>query len=139
MKLLIGLFLAAGLSGCVIHAHPGPPPRHETVVVEEEYRPQGNVVVVERVHVHDAGCGHYWYNGSWYLHTGHRHGPNCGHVYHDGYWVGARQAVVVQGHVHDAHCGHYYSGSSVYYMHGHHHGPGCGHSWNGKLWISVRF
>src|SRR4051812_13233255 len=107
MRYPVALTLAALLSGCVVHVKEAPPP-HRTVVVEEEYRPapQGNVVVVERVHVHDANCGHYWYNGSWYIWSGHRHGPNCGHVYHEGHWVMAKQIVVVQGHVHDAHCGH---------------------------------
>jgi hypothetical protein len=139
MRLLLALSVAALLGGCVVHAHSGPPP-HRTVIVEEEYRPAptGNVVVVERVHVHDDFCGHYWYNGAWYLHTGHRHGPGCGHVFHDGHWVMAGEVVVRQGHVHDAHCGHYFYSGTWYYMHNHHHGPGCGHNWNGRVWVSVR-
>jgi len=136
MKTLIGMVLAAALSGCVVHVHENPPPQRAVVV---EDHPQGNVVVVERVHVHDAGCGHYWYNGSWYLHAGHRHAAGCGHVFHEGHWVMAREVVVVQGHVHNATCGHYFHGNTVYYMHNHQHGPGCGHNWNGKIWIAVRF
>jgi hypothetical protein len=116
--LMIGLLAALGLGGCVIHAHPvGPRP----------------------VHVHDDLCGHYWYNGTWYVAEHHHHGPGCGHVYHEGYWAQSQVVVVERAHVHDAFCGHYYHGGTVYYMQGHRHGPGCGHNWNGKLWVSVRF
>jgi hypothetical protein len=138
MKLLLALLVAAGLSGCVVHAHPV----HErrTVIVEEEYHPapSGTVVVVERVHVHDEHCGHYWYNGSWYLWAGHHHGPGCGHVFHEGHWVMAGEVVIRQGHVHSETCGHYYAGGTWYYMHAHHHGPNCGHVFRGGIWVSVR-
>ena len=53
MRLLMIGFLAAALGGCVIHAHPVGP----------------------RAHIHDDVCGHYWYNGTWYVAERHHHGP----------------------------------------------------------------
>jgi len=129
MRLLIAGLLAAALGGCVVHVQPAhyhPPP-------------SGEVVVVERVHVHSATCGHYWYDGRWYFHTGHVHAAGCGHVYTEGTWVLAAPVVVERVHVHDAYCGHYYYGNTWYYMHGHRHGPGCGHHWDGRVWVAVRF
>jgi len=69
MRSLIATLLAAAAGGCVGHVQPAhyhPPP-------------QGEIVVVERVHVHDATCGHYYYGNTWYYMQGHRHGPGCGH------------------------------------------------------------
>ena len=113
MKTLLMLAAAAGLGGCVVRAgyvHHAPP--------------SGEVVVVERVHVHTEACGHYWYNGAWYYHAGHRHAAGCGHVFVEGHWVLSAPVVVETVHVHDAHCGHYFCGGTWYYMHSHHHGPG---------------
>lgn len=128
MKTLLVAVAAVGLVGCVVHAtgyvhHPAP---------------VGEVVVVERVHVHGAGCGHYWYNGAWYYQSGHVHGSGCGHVFIEGHWVLSAPVVVEKVHVHDAHCGHYFCGGTWYYMHAHHHGPGCGHHWDGHVWVAVR-
>jgi hypothetical protein len=137
---LIGAIAAmAYASGCIIVTDN--PHRHVTY---EEYesrppRPEGDVVRVEHVHVHTEGCGHYWYNGSWYLVSGHVHGPGCGHVCHDGLWVLAGAVPIRENHVHSATCGHYCCNGVWYYMHGHVHGPGCGHAYRSGIWVTVRF
>ncbi len=55
------------------------------VVVHET--PRGDVVVIERGHVHTHHCGHFFRRGHWYVHHGHVHGHGCGHVHRDGIWV----------------------------------------------------
>lgn len=139
MRMLWGLGLIGIVSGCRVYANPQPT-QPRILVVEEEYHPAptGTVVAVEKAHVHDDVCGHYWYNGSWYHWAGHRHAPDCGHIRHDGHWVLAGEVVIRPGHVHDDHCGHYFFGGSWYYMAGHQHGSGCGHTWNGRVWVSTR-
>ena len=74
MKTLAGAALAAalGMSGCIVHAHG---------------RPHGDVVVIERGHVHTDRCGHYHYRGGWYHAPGHVHAANCGHVFRGGLWI----------------------------------------------------
>jgi hypothetical protein len=47
-------------------------------------------VVVERVHVDDAYCGHYYYGNTWYYMHGHRHGPGGGYHWDGRVWVAAR-------------------------------------------------
>jgi hypothetical protein len=73
-RLLIGagIVLAAVVPGCVVHGH--------------GHRHVGVRVVVPVAHVHDDFCGHYWHDGYWYHHGGHRHGPGCGHVHVGGRW-----------------------------------------------------
>ena len=72
--LLLFLALAAGAtSGCRRH-----------VVVHEA---DGDVVVIERGHLHTAHCGHWLWRGRWYHRHGHVHAGGCGHVHRDGAWV----------------------------------------------------
>jgi len=137
---------ALWLAGCHLHGHghhPGAVHATRVVVVEEDAHahgpPGGGAVAVQRTHVHDERCGHYWYNGQWYHHPNHVHGPGCGHVYHDGAWVLAGAVKVKPGHVHDANCGRYHHDGHWYFMRGHVHGPGCGHHWNGTMWVSVKW
>jgi len=47
----------------------------------------GETVVVVQGHVHNDHCGHFYYNGGWYMSNGHHHGPGCGHVNQGGRWV----------------------------------------------------
>src|SRR5436190_13307101 len=47
----------------------------------------GETVVVVQGHVHNDHCGHFFYNGGWYMSNGHHHGPGCGHVNQGGRWV----------------------------------------------------
>lgn len=139
--LLLGALVVVS-AGCIIVAEDGPYRTRRVVDYEASPpEPYGDVVVVERHHVHTAGCGHYWYNGRWYQHPGHVHGPGCGHVYHEGAWVLAGAVVVKEAHVHDAHCGHYWHSGNWYYMHRHTHGPGCGHYWDNskRVWIAVKW
>lgn len=55
------------------------------VVVHETAR--GDVVVIERGHVHSHHCGHYLWRGGWRHHHGHVHAHDCGHVHRDGIWI----------------------------------------------------
>ena len=80
MRLLLAVSLAAALGGCVVHAHG----------YVHHPAPTGEVVVVERVHVHSAACGHYWYDGRWYVHSGHVHAAGCGHHWNGSVWVAVR-------------------------------------------------
>ena len=73
---MLVLALAAGL--CL-----GACRRH--VVVHET--PRGDVVVIERGHLHSHHCGHYFWRGGWYHHAGHVHAHGCGHAHRDGIWV----------------------------------------------------
>ena len=142
MKRAIVLAVALAVPGCiVVHDH-DLHPRH--VVHDDDYEvrrpaPVGQVVVIERGHIHSEGCGHYWYNGSWYHSTGHVHGAGCGHAFVEGVWVHAGVVTVAAAHVHNDHCGHFQCGGSWYYMHEHHHGPGCGHSYRNGVWIAVKW
>jgi len=129
MRALLSLSVAALLGACVVRVQP----------FVHHAPPSGVVVAVERVHVHSAACGHYWFDGRWYFHSGHVHAVGCGHVFQEGTWVLAAPVVVEKVHVHDAYCGHYFHGGAWFYMHGHRHGPGCGHHWNGSLWVAVKF
>ena len=51
------------------------------------HEPDGDVVVVERAHVHSHHCGHYYHRGHWRHVRNHIHGHGCGHVHRDGVWV----------------------------------------------------
>ena len=73
MKLLALLLLALGAAGCRRH-----------VVVHEA---DGDVVVIERGHVHSHHCGHYFHRGHWRYARGHVHAHGCGHVHRDNVWV----------------------------------------------------
>ena len=73
MKLLALLLLALAAAGCRRH-----------VVVHEA---DGDVVVVERGHVHSHVCGHYYHRGRWRVVHNHVHAHGCGHVYRDNVWV----------------------------------------------------
>jgi hypothetical protein len=44
----------------------------DTVVVREPAQ-QPSTIVIEKEHVHGAGCGHYYYNGRWYAEPEHIH------------------------------------------------------------------
>lgn len=120
--------LAAGLTtGCLVRIHPGhyspPPPDHG--------------VFTATCH-HDATCGHYWYNGSWYAAPAHRHGAGCGHYFHGGRWVYSGEYTVERGHACNAGCNHYHHDGRWYVMHQHRHGPGCGHVLSGGIWLVLR-
>jgi hypothetical protein len=79
MKTLIGaaiLGLAAlAAGGCTVET-PG-----------YHHRVYGPAVVVTTEHVHSQTCGHFYYDGHWYLTAGHVHTLGCGHVYRGGMWV----------------------------------------------------
>ncbi|HTF56003.1 MAG TPA: hypothetical protein VK661_01930 [Planctomycetota bacterium] len=126
---------AALFSGCIVVAEPRGP---RTVIVDDDGpEPVGTIDVVECRH--HEGCGHYWYNGSWYLVRGHRHGPGCGHFFLNGRWVLAAPVQVVHGHVCTAACNHYFVDGRWYVMRKHHHGPGCGHILRNGIWVGVGF
>jgi hypothetical protein len=72
--LLLVLASASTLGACRRH-----------VVVHET--PRGDVVVIERGHIHSHHCGHYFHRGHWYVAHGHVHAHGCGHVHRDGIWV----------------------------------------------------
>jgi hypothetical protein len=44
----------------------------DTVVVREPAQ-QPSTIIIEKEHVHGAGCGHYYYNGRWYAEPEHIH------------------------------------------------------------------
>jgi len=127
MRVLLALSAAVGLAGCVVHAHPvvyhRPPAEHREVVV---------------THVHDGGCGHYYYEGRWYEHQGHVHGAGCGHYYHGGRWVLVQEYRPPERHVCVETCNHYHHEGHWYVVAEHRHGAGCGHVFRGGMWIVIR-
>jgi hypothetical protein len=110
-RTLVAVLAAAGFSGCLLVTD-----KHgNTHLVVFHPEPVGVVVATTDCH-HGDGCGHYWYNGHWFLagavSVGHGHVCNhyCNHYYHDGHWYG---------------------------IHKHRHGPGCGHALRGGIWVGV--
>ena len=71
---LILLLVAATASGCRRH-----------VIVHE--KANGDVVVIERGHIHSDHCGHYYHGGHWRFSSGHVHQHGCGHVHRGGMWI----------------------------------------------------
>ena len=138
MRRLMGVLLAAAaagaMSGCVVMKDEH---GNTHLVLLDGPEPVGHVDTVS-CHHHDS-CGHYWYNGSWYVYQGHRHGPSCGHYYHNGRWVLAGAVNVSEGHVCSYTCNHYHMDGRWYAIRNHHHGYGCGHTLRGGVWIGVGF
>jgi hypothetical protein len=71
--LLAGLLALAATASCRRH-----------VVIRER---DGDVVVIERGHIHSDHCGHWFHRGRWHHHAGHVHKHGCGHVHRDGLWI----------------------------------------------------
>jgi hypothetical protein len=42
---------------------------------------------VERDHLCNRSCDHFWYGGEWFRIRGHRHEPGCGHKYTGVVWL----------------------------------------------------
>lgn len=79
LKIIVfGAVLAFGISGCA---------RRTAVRVNVGHPQNAKVVVVKKGHVHTARCGHYRYNGRWYIVKNHVHGSRCGHRFVRGAWV----------------------------------------------------
>jgi hypothetical protein len=106
-------------------------------ILSDGPEPVGTVVTAD-CHHHD-GCGHYWYNGSWYVQHGHRHGQGCGHYHHGGRWVLSGAVRVARDHACTDQCGHYFTNGHWYAMRQHRHGAGCGHLLQGGVWVGVRY
>lgn len=68
------LLVAATASGCRRH-----------VIVHE--KKNGDIVVIERGHIHSDHCGHFFHGGHWRHHHGHVHRHGCGHHFRGGIWV----------------------------------------------------
>lgn len=75
---VLGAILAFGISGCA---------RRTAVRVNVGHPHNAKVVVVKKGHLHTARCGHYRYNGKWYIIKNHAHGPKCGHHFVSGVWI----------------------------------------------------
>ncbi|GIW72454.1 MAG: hypothetical protein KatS3mg102_1996 [Planctomycetota bacterium] len=108
---------------------PAPPAGGPAAPVAETPQAQAVVPAWPPEHVHDPGCGHFFYDGQWHLFPrGHEHGPGCGH-----YLVGGSWSYFPSAHLHGPDCGHFYYGGSWHlFPRGHVHGPGCGHFyWRG--------
>lgn len=132
---ILGLAMLVGMaSGCIIARDQY---GNTHVILLDGPEPVGTIVDVECRH-HD-GCEHYWYNGSWYAHHGHRHGHGCGHYYHGGRWVLAGAVNVNRGHVCNHACNHYHQDGRWYAVRNHRHGPRCGHILRSGTWVGVRF
>jgi len=70
---LLLLLVAATAAGCRRH-----------VIIHEK---DGDVVVIERGHIHSDHCGHFFHGGHWRYHNGHVHRAGCGHHFRGGIWV----------------------------------------------------
>jgi hypothetical protein len=133
-RMALAALLAGSLAGCLLVRD-----QHGNthLILLDGPEPVGHVEQVECRH-HDS-CGHYWYNGSWYAHRGHRHGHGCGHYYHGGRWVLAGAINVGHGHSCGHHCNHYHHNGQWYAIRNHRHGQGCGHSLRSGVWVGVGF
>ena len=125
-RTFLAAVVAGSLWGCIVHHHDGPEPA------------PGGIAVNVNCHHHE-GCGHYWYNGSWYAQHGHVHGPDCGHYFHGGRWVLSGPTRVARDHVCDLNCNHYVWDGHWYAVRHHRHGAGCGHVLRDGAWVGVRF
>lgn len=83
MRLLLGLLLVAGLSGCLVHRHHHGPHGKTTII----HKPGPDLVIHEPRCAHTAHCGHYMHGGRWHHHHGHVHKVGCGHHFKGGVWV----------------------------------------------------
>ncbi|HKS16844.1 MAG TPA: hypothetical protein VJU16_06000 [Planctomycetota bacterium] len=133
-RLALAALLAGTLAGCIVTKDQY---GNTHIILLDGPEPVGTAVTVD-CHHHD-GCGHYWYNGSWYAQHGHRHGPRCGHYYHGGRWVLSGAVNVGRGHTCGHQCGHYYMDGQWFSMRHHRHGAGCGHLLQGGVWVGVRY